>query len=59
MGEKTLEIHLAEQRDKIHEAIINYPAPEMTLMGQMVWEHARVVFARLALETIERTEFPE
>lgn len=57
--EKTLEIRLAEQRDIIHEAIINEPAPEMTLIGQMIWEKARITFARLALETIERTEFPE
>lgn len=55
--EKTLEIHLADQRDKIHEAIINAEAPEpMTWTHKLLWEQARIHFARLALEASRNTE---
>lgn len=48
---KTLEIHLADQRDAIHEAIINAEAPEpMTWTHKILWEQARIHFAKLALE---------
>jgi hypothetical protein len=49
--EKTLEIHLADQRDKIHEAIINAEAPEpMTWTHKLLWEQARIHFARLVMD---------
>lgn len=49
--EKTLEMHLTDQRDKIHEAIINADAPEpMTWTHKLLWEQARIHFAKLALE---------
>ena len=54
--EKTLEIHLADQRDAIYEAIINAEVPEpMTWTHKILWEQARIHFARLALEASENT----
>ena len=55
--EKTLEIHLTEQRDRIYEAIINAPAPEPRSWGdKMIWEQARIHFARLVLEAKDNEE---
>jgi hypothetical protein len=49
--EKTLEIHLTDQRDSIYEAILNADAPEpMTWTHKLLWEQARIHFARLVLE---------
>lgn len=49
--EKTLEIHLADQRDAIHEAILNAEAPEpMTWTHKLLWEQARIHFAKLVLD---------
>ena len=49
--EKTLEIHLADQRDAIHEAIINAEVPEpMTWTHKLLWEQARIHFAKLVLD---------
>ena len=49
--EKTLEMHLAEQRDSIYEAIFNAEVPEpMTWTHKLLWEQARIHFAKLALE---------
>jgi len=55
--EKTLEIRLTEQRDAIYEAIINSPSPEPRSWGdKMVWEQARIHFARLVLEARDNEE---
>ena len=49
--EKTLEIHLVEQRDSIYEAILNAEVPEpMTWTHKLLWEQARIHFARLVLD---------
>ena len=49
--EKTIEIRLADQRDAIFEAIINADAPEpMSWTHKLLWEQARIHFAKLALE---------
>lgn len=57
MTEKTLRIHLTEQRDRIFEAVINAPAPEPRSWGdKMIWEQARVHFAKLILEAGNATE---
>ena len=53
--EKTLEIHLADQRDAIYEAIINSPVPEPRSWGdKMIWEQARIHFARLVLDAADK-----
>jgi hypothetical protein len=50
--EKTLEMHLAEQRDRIYSAILDVPAPEpMTWTHKLLFEQARIVFAKAVLET--------
>jgi hypothetical protein len=49
--EKTLEIHLTDQRNTIYEAIINATVPEPTSwLQKLAWEQARIHFARLVLE---------
>ena len=46
--EKTLEIHLAEQRDAIRQAIIDEPEPqEMSWASKIAWERARIEFLRI------------
>jgi hypothetical protein len=53
--EKTLEIHLTDQRDAIYEAIINSHVPEPRSWGdKMVWEQARIHFARLVLDVADK-----
>ena len=55
--EKTLEMHLAEQRDAIYEAIFNAEVPEpMSWTHKLLWEQARIHFARLALEASRSAE---
>ena len=55
--EKTLEIHLADQRNAIFEAVINAPVPEpMTWTHKLLWEQARIYFARLILEAKNETQ---
>jgi hypothetical protein len=55
--EKTLEIHLADQRDAIYEAIINAEVPEpMTWTHKILWEQARIHFARIILEASNETK---
>jgi hypothetical protein len=50
--EETLEILLAEQRDLIYQAIIDQPAPEpMDWLHKLVFEQAKVLFAKIAIET--------
>ena len=50
--EKTLEILLAEQRDLIYQAIIDTPTPEqMDWVHKLVFEHAKITFARIAIES--------
>jgi len=50
--EKTVEILLMEQRDAIHNAIIEAKAPEpMTWIHKLVFEQAKIIFSRIALET--------
>lgn len=50
--DKTLEIHLAEQRDRIYTAIIELEAPEpMTWTHKLLFEQARILFAKAVLET--------
>ena len=50
--EKTLEIHLAEQRDRIYTAILDVPAPEpMTWTHKLLFEQARIVFAKAVLDS--------
>jgi len=54
--EKTLEIHLADQRDAIYEAIIHATVPEPTSwLQKLAWEQARIHFARLVLEANNET----
>ncbi len=53
--EKTLEIHLADQRDAIYEAIINAKVPEPTTWThKLLWEQARIHFARLVLDATDK-----
>lgn len=55
--EKTLEMHLAEQRDKIYEAILNEPAPEpMTWTHKLLFEQARILFAKSVLGVRDASE---
>lgn len=55
--EKTLEMHLADQRDAMYEAILNAPTPEpMTWLHKLLWEQARIHFARLILEASHETK---
>jgi hypothetical protein len=55
--EKTLEIHLADQRDAIYEAIFNAEVPEpMSWTHKLLWEQARIHFARLVLDVNQNTE---
>ena len=50
--EKTLEMHLAEQRDKIYTAILDVPSPEpMTWTHKLLFEQARIVFAKAVLDS--------
>jgi hypothetical protein len=50
--EKTIDILLAEQRDAIYTAIIDTTAPEpMTWIHKLVFEQAKIIFARIALQT--------
>ena len=52
--EKTLEIHLADQRDAIYEAIINATVPEPTSwLQKLAWEQARIHFAQLVLNATD------
>ena len=49
--EKTLEMHLAEQKDRIYEAILNAETPEPTTWAtKVVWNQARILFAKAVLE---------
>jgi hypothetical protein len=49
--EKTLEMHLAEQKDNIYEAVIGAPTPELLdWNGKIIWQQARIEFARLIME---------
>lgn len=49
--DKTLEMHLAEQRDKIYTAIVELEAPEpMTWTHKLLFEQARILFAKTVLE---------
>jgi hypothetical protein len=52
---KTLEIELVEQRDSIYEAILNAEVPEpMSWTHKLLWEQARIHFARLVLDASNR-----
>ena len=52
--EKTLGMHLAEQKDRIYEAILNTDTPESTSWAsKIVWSQARIHFARLVLEACD------
>lgn len=47
-----MEIHLAEQRDRIYTAILDVPSPEpMSWMHKLLFEQARIVFAKAALDS--------
>lgn len=49
--EKTLEMHLAEQRDAIYMAILDLEAPQpLDWMGKLFFEQARIQFAKAVLE---------
>jgi hypothetical protein len=50
--EKTIEVLLMEQRDAIHNAIIETTAPEpMSWIHKLVFEQAKIIFSKIALET--------
>ena len=50
--DKTIEMLLAEQRDVIYQAIIDTPSPEqMDWVHKLVFEHAKITFAKLAIQT--------
>jgi hypothetical protein len=50
--EKGIEELLADQRNAIYEAIINEPAPDpMSWIHKLVFEQAKVIFAKLAMQT--------
>jgi len=52
--EKTLDIHLAEQRDAIRQAIIDEPEPtEMSWGNKVIWEMARIRFTTIVNEATE------
>lgn len=52
--EKTLDIHLAEQRDAIRQAIIDEPEPtEMTWQSKVIWEMARIRFTTIVNEAAD------
>ena len=49
--EKTLNIHLAIQRNSIREGIINEPEPEnMSWQSKIIWEMARIRFTQVVDE---------
>jgi len=49
--EKTLQIHLAEQRDAIRQAIIDEPEPtDMSWQNKVIWEMARIRFTAIVNE---------
>jgi hypothetical protein len=49
--EKTLEMHLAEQRDAIYTAVLDLQPPEpLDWMGKLFFEQARIRFAKAVLE---------
>lgn len=52
--EKTLQIHLAEQRDAIRQAIIDEPEPtDMSWQSKIIWEMARVRFTEIVNEAAD------
>ena len=52
--EKTLDIHLAEQRDAIRQAIIDEPEPqEMSWQNKVIWEMARIKFTAIVNEAAD------
>jgi hypothetical protein len=54
--EKTLEVHLAEQKDRIYEAVLNTAIPEPTSwVTKLLWSQARIHFARVVLEACDET----
>lgn len=51
MEEKTTEMRLAEQRDRIYAVILDLEAPEpMTWTHKLLFEQARIAFAKAVLE---------
>jgi hypothetical protein len=49
--EMTLQMHLAEQKDQIYEAVIGAPTPELLdWNGKIIWQQARIQFAQLIME---------
>jgi hypothetical protein len=54
MMEKTLDIHLAEQRDAIRQAIIDEPEPQdMSWQNKVIWEMARIKFTAIVNEAAD------
>lgn len=52
--EKTLDIHLSEQRDAIRQAIINEPEPtDMSWESKIIWEKARIRFTAIVNEAAD------
>ena len=52
--EKTLQMHLAEQRNAIREAIIDEPEPEnMSWQSKIIWEMARIRFTTIVDEAAD------
>jgi hypothetical protein len=50
--EKTLEMHLAGQRDRIYTAILDAPSPKpMSWEHKLLFEQARIVFAKAVLDS--------
>ena len=51
MEEKTTEMRLAEQRDRIYAVKLELEAPEpMTWTHKLLFEQARIAFAKAVLE---------
>lgn len=54
--EMTLQMHLAEQKDRIYEAILNTDTPEPTTWAtKLLWSQARIHFAKVVLEACDET----
>lgn len=52
--EKTLQIHLAEQRDAIRQAIIDEPEPtDISWQNKVIWEMARIRFTAIVNEAAD------
>lgn len=54
--EKTLRMHLSQQRDAIRQAISDEPEPtDMSWQSKIIWEMARIRFTEIVDEAADGT----